>query len=298
MTCVAETMTIASLPLDKIDPDPEQPRKIFDACELSALAASIEKNGLLQPIEVRPNGDRYIIVFGERRFRAHQINRATHIKAQVVSSECGPSIRVRQLIENSQRQNISPLEEADSYRSLLDATGWSVEALAKNLGILQPWRITERLSLLSLRPEYQALLKASQITHSQATEMSRHAGPAQDMLFRLIRSGSCNTYAALRNASECLLAATSQSALFTPQDPPTPSEMRLAKSFEDKINSVASMLRAGIAENQVTAIKKVNPSRAATIADTLAAMQTDLRRLENALRAVSIQHSLTLDGIN
>lgn len=296
MTCVTEA--VASLPLDRIDPDPEQPRKIFDASELASLAASIKQNGLLQPIEVRPNGDRYLIVFGERRFRAHQLNQATHIKAQVVDSECGATIRVRQLIENSQRQNISPLEEADSYRSLLDATGWTVEALAKNLGIQQPWRITERLSLLSLRPEYQALLKAGQITHSQATEMSRHAGPAQDMLFRLIRSGSCSTYAALRNASETLLETASQSALFTPQDPPTPSEMRLAKSFEDKINSVACMLRAGIAENQITAIKKVNPGRAATIANTLTAMQTDLRRLENALRAVSIQHSLTLDSLN
>ena len=286
--------TAFDIPMNQIERDPDQPRKVFEPTALRELAASIRADGLLQPIVVRPSTTgrtRYMISVGERRWRAHQINGAATIRAFVTTPKDTTTIRVMQIIENDQRQDVTPLEQARSYQALMDSTGWTVEELGARIG-KAPHRITERTALLNLRPEYQDLLASGNLKPSEATELVRLSPRGQDTLFNAIRTGGCRNYNDLRASSTALVNAEAQLLLMPDAPPPPTKEDRdLANAFEAHVERVAALLRSGIHENQIVAVRKTSPHRAGTLADLLAVMQTDLRRIEVALREVAIQAS-------
>ena len=168
--------TVRNIPLREIDPDPDQPRKTFGPSELSELAASIRANGLLQPITVReggPNG--YLIVAGERRYRAHVVNRAATIRAIVIETADPADIRIKQIIENDQRADVPPLEQARSYQALMDEQGWTPAELGSRIG-KAAHRVTERTALLKIAPEYQQLLASGNLKPSEcpSEKIARH----------------------------------------------------------------------------------------------------------------------------
>src|SRR5579864_5551166 len=116
--------------VSKIDPDPNQPRKLFDAGELESLAASIAANGLIQPITVRKSkGGRYTVIAGERRWRAHVLLRDSGVKRfakRFRSIDCivrklgGPAdVKIKQIVENIARADMTILEEADAFHDLV-----------------------------------------------------------------------------------------------------------------------------------------------------------------------------------
>ena len=283
---------VRNIPMAQIAPDPGQPRKSFDRATLGELAASIRANGLLQPITVRQLAPKvYQIVAGERRFRATQINGSPTIRAIVIETDDAADIRVKQIIENDQRQDVTPLEQARSYQALMDEQGWTVEELGRRIG-KAPHRITERTVLLTLQPEYQGLLASGNLKPSEATELARLGSRGQMTLFNAIRSGSCRNYNDLRATANALVQAEAQLTLM-PDEPPPPSEedRHLAGAFEASVDRIAAMLRSGIRDNQVVAVRKTNPGRAAYLADLLAVMQKDLRRIEVALREAAVQAS-------
>ena len=113
-----------------------------------------------------------------------------------------------QIIENDQRSDVTPLEQARSYQSLMETTGWTVEELAARIG-KAPHRITERTALLNLRPEYQALLASGNLKPSEATELVRLSPRGQDTLFNAIRTGACRNYNDLRASSTALVMQSS-----------------------------------------------------------------------------------------
>lgn len=119
--------------LDRIDPNPRQPRLSFDEAGLDELAASIRTSGLVQPIVVRRIGDRYQIVAGERRWRAAQ--RAGLLKVAIVVRDV-PDDKLLEiaLIENIQREDLNPIDEALAYRRLADESGMTQEAIAAAVG--------------------------------------------------------------------------------------------------------------------------------------------------------------------
>lgn len=120
---VGPTNIIRNIPIESIRPDPEQPRKTFDAAALREMANSIDENGLLQPISVRQdpaNPDGYLIIAGERRYRAHLLLEAPTIKAIVFNADEERATRL-QLVENLNRQDLNPAEEYHAYRKLADA---------------------------------------------------------------------------------------------------------------------------------------------------------------------------------
>ena len=121
------------LDIDLLTPNPRQPRTYIEEQALEELAQSIRSNGVIQPVVVRPSGDRYEIVAGERRWRAAQ--RAGLLKVPVVVRHV-PDANLLQvaLIENIQRENLNPLEEAQAYRRLLDEMGMSQEDVASAVG--------------------------------------------------------------------------------------------------------------------------------------------------------------------
>jgi ParB/RepB/Spo0J family partition protein len=284
---------IRDIPMDQVEPDPEQPRKVFEPIALRELARTIRHDGLLQPIEVRPVGpDRYRITFGERRWRAHQINRAATIRAYVTEEAVNlTDTRVRQIVENDQRQDVTPLEQARSYQGLMDESGWTPEELGARIG-KAAHRITERTVLLKLEPDYQGLLASGNLTPSEAFELTRLGPRGQRVLFEAIRTGGCKKYQDLRATSLALVQAEAQFDLM-PDAPPGPTELerQQASAFESNVDRISALLRSGIHENQIVAVRKTNPHRAGILADLLAVMQTDLRRIEVALREAAIQTS-------
>ncbi|MFN6962171.1 MAG: ParB/RepB/Spo0J family partition protein [Pyrinomonadaceae bacterium] len=157
--------------IDLIDPNPEQPRTRFEDEALDGLARSIEKNGIVQPIVVRPKGSRYEIVAGERRWRASQ--RAGLRKVPVVVKEV-PDERLLELalIENIQRQELNPIEEALAYRKLIDTIGLTQEQVAERVG-RERSLVATTIRLLKLPADVQGLIEEGQLSagHGRAILM-------------------------------------------------------------------------------------------------------------------------------
>ncbi|MCL2822689.1 MAG: ParB/RepB/Spo0J family partition protein [Polyangiaceae bacterium] len=206
------TPEICDIPVDMIVSNPNQPRMVFSNSALEELYRSIEQNSLIHPIKVRRIGDgKYMIVCGERRWRAHQLGGFKTVRA-VVQETTDTEAKLEAIVENQARVDITPLQEARAYREMLDE-GITVEDLAKRLGMKQVWRISERTSLLNLTSEFQDALVSSVISPSQAFEMSRLTPVNQETLFRAIRDGKCRTYNDIRAMSTQLLASEEQTGL-------------------------------------------------------------------------------------
>ncbi|MDE5549033.1 MAG: ParB/RepB/Spo0J family partition protein [Clostridia bacterium] len=139
------------IPVSKIVTNPNQPRKKFDQNLLDELAESIKNYGIIQPIVVTPVGDdNYEIVAGERRYRANKIVGNTTIPA-IVRNLTRKQIKEIALIENLQRQDLNPIEEAQAYKALIDEYDFTQDQLAQRLGKSRPV-ITNALRLLNLNP--------------------------------------------------------------------------------------------------------------------------------------------------
>ncbi len=159
-------MEVLELPLNRVIPDPEQPRKYFDEQALSELAESIKAHGLLQPILVRSNGNgMYVVVHGERRLKAHQIAQLLTIKC-IVSDMGDSEAKNAQVIENLIREDLSDMELAREFQRRLDA-GATHEGIAKAIGKSRAF-VSQRLGLLRLSIERQEQLERGEITFANA----------------------------------------------------------------------------------------------------------------------------------
>ncbi len=125
--------SVLDLPLDIIDPNPRQPRRNFDDVKLTELANSIGQDGVIQPILVIKRGDRYEIVAGERRFRASQLAGNSTVPAILTDVDERASLKLA-LIENLQRDDLNPIEEAQAYEVLVQEFAWTQEELGDHLG--------------------------------------------------------------------------------------------------------------------------------------------------------------------
>lgn len=153
---------LRSIPVSKIEPDPDQPRKQFTEEELAELAASMKKIGQLQPIAVRKTAvaGQYRIVVGERRWRAAQQGGLGELAAMVWEMDDETAF-IAQVAENVNRQDMTPMEEANAYQRLA-AAGWEVEAIAELFGKSQPY-IGWRIDLLGLVKDAQELVAKGQL---------------------------------------------------------------------------------------------------------------------------------------
>jgi len=161
------TKGLQTLRVAMIEPKSDQPRKSFDENALAGLAASISTHGLLQPILVRPlPNDRYQIIAGERRWRASKMAGLTEIPAIVLTQDEAETAEIS-LIENIQREDLNPLEEALAYRALIDNFGLTQEKLAERVGKSRP-AIANTLRLLDLPEELLPLLKDGTLSAGHA----------------------------------------------------------------------------------------------------------------------------------
>ena len=153
------------LPMERVKPNPRQPRKEFNELALMELASSIRQHGLLQPITVRKAGGDYEIVMGERRYRACAMLGFTHIDAFILPAGEGESA-ILALIENLQRENLHFFEEAEAYADLLKK-GMTQEALARRIG-KSASAVANKLRLMKLEPELRRLLLEEGLTERHA----------------------------------------------------------------------------------------------------------------------------------
>lgn len=156
----------ASLSIASIVTNPDQPRKSFDETQLSELSDSIKQNGVLQPILVRKKGDKYEIVAGERRYQASKLAGLKEIPAIVRAIDDAEVFQLA-LIENLQRSDLTPIEEARGYRQLLDTKGLTQEGLAKILSKSRS-AIANTLRLMDLPQEVQDMMEEGQIMAGHA----------------------------------------------------------------------------------------------------------------------------------
>lgn len=183
----SEDNTIRDLEISQIKPSQYQPRRTFAPDQLTELAQSLAKNGLLQPIVVRQVGaQQYEIIAGERRFRAAQQLKWTTIPALVRNYSDQQSASLA-LIENLQRQDLNPIEEARAYKKLAAMNNLRQEDLAAQLGKSQSY-IANKLRLLKLDATVQQALIAGQITprHGRAL-VSLTASQQQTALYKILQ---------------------------------------------------------------------------------------------------------------
>lgn len=147
---------IEKIQLEKLVTNPFQPRKIFDDEAIEELAQSIQEHGIIQPIVVRKKGKKYEIVVGERRFRASKIAGLDEIPA-IVKELTEEQMMEIAILENLQREDLTPIEEAEAYQSLIEKLHFTQEDLAKRLGKSRP-HITNHIRLLQLPEEVRKLL--------------------------------------------------------------------------------------------------------------------------------------------
>ena len=163
----AESSAYRMLPIYKVEPNPDQPRQDFDAEELQALADSISVHGVIQPLTVRelPSGY-YQIIAGERRWRAARLANLSDVPVVVIEADDRKAMELA-LIENLQRQDLNPVEEALGYQSLIQEYGLTQEETATRVGKSRP-AVANSLRLLSLSPEVMEKLRAGEITAGHA----------------------------------------------------------------------------------------------------------------------------------
>jgi ParB family transcriptional regulator, chromosome partitioning protein len=165
-----EAVTVQEAPtevnLDKIEQNPYQPRKHFDADEIAALSASVKTHGILQPLVVRHAGDHYQLIAGERRLRAAQDAGLKSVPIHVVDFNDQQAFEAT-LVENIQRSDLNPIEKAQGFKQYLDRFGLQHDQLAQRLGLARS-TITNLISLLDLAPEVQDGVRLNQITEAHA----------------------------------------------------------------------------------------------------------------------------------
>ena len=156
-----------TLPIQKVEPNPDQPRRDFDPEELDALAASIAEHGLIQPLTVRemPNGY-YQIIAGERRWRASRQAGLKELPVVVIEAD-DQKVMELALIENLQRQDLNPVEEASGYRALLVEYGMTQDAIAESVGKSRP-AVANALRLLHLPDEVLEMVRSGVLSAGHA----------------------------------------------------------------------------------------------------------------------------------
>ena len=162
-----EDLSQSSILLSKIKPNPNQPRKNFEDKSLKQLAQSIKEKGLISPITVRKLDNKYIIVAGERRFRAHKLLKKKRILAYIIEADSNKDIMYMALIENIQREDLNPIEEAKGYKYLKDNLKSSITDIAKTVGKSRP-AVSNALRLLKLPNEIQESIFKGEINAGQA----------------------------------------------------------------------------------------------------------------------------------
>lgn len=184
--------TLRTLPIEQIAPNPDQPRKQFEPVLLRELADSLKRYGLLQPVVVTPNPSlpgHYILVAGERRWRAAQLAGLQELPAVIRDTPESDRLELA-VIENLQRLDLTPIEEAQAYRQLIDVRGYTQDQLAERLSKDRS-TVANALRLLRLPSKVQDLVQDGRLSmgHARALLALEHAADMLSLAYEAIEKG-------------------------------------------------------------------------------------------------------------
>lgn len=203
---------LSEIDIDLVEPNPEQPRTRFTDAALDDLARSIRSNGIVQPIVVRQKGSGYQIVAGERRWRAAQRAGLRKIPVAIREIEDSRLLEVA-LIENIQRQELNPIEEARAYRKLIDSIGLTQEEVSERVG-KERSLIATLLRLLKLPSDISQLIEEGKLSagHGRALLMTEDAAAQKRIARNIIEKGLSVREAerAVKNASATVNSAATR----------------------------------------------------------------------------------------
>ena len=231
---MAKSKNAVEVPLDKIVPDPDQPREEFEPESLERLAESLKARGQLQPIRVRWDEaqGKYVLICGERRWRAARI--AGIATMSCVVSE-GPidagELLALQLVENCLREDLRPIEQAKAFKALMDRNGWSGNQAAKVLGIAQP-TVVRALALLDLPEPVQDQVEQGTLAPATAYEIGKVDDPEhqREIADRVVTEqlSRAETIEAVRAAAKRTPAKPGKGASWPTRKAPTSRTLKAA----------------------------------------------------------------------
>ena len=189
------------LGIEQLVPGSHQPRKVFDRESLKALADSIKQNGLIQPIIVKKSeGDKYEIVAGERRWRAAALAGLHEVSVWVLREKAHPAVVA--LVENIQRENLNPIEQARAYHRLLKEHQWTQAQLSEALALPRP-SLANYLRLLNLHPEVQTMVMQKKLSMAVAKLLLQEADPLSQLKWaRVFASQNLSVRSAAQKLSQ------------------------------------------------------------------------------------------------
>lgn len=231
---------LASLPIATIEPHPEQPRRHFDEAALDELAASIAARGVIQPVIVRPHGPgRYQLVAGERRWRAAQRAELKKIPA-VVKEVSDEKVLELALVENIQRQELNPIEEAKAFRQLIDNIGLTQEELSERIGKSRTV-IATFMRFLKLPNDIQKLLEEEKISagHARALLMTEDVSIQRSVARKILEEGI-----SVREAEKAVKSGGATGAKKTVED-----KKKLKDSLDPNLKLAETKLRRHLGTN-------------------------------------------------
>lgn len=170
---------IYSVSISKIVPNPDQPRKIFNEESLIELAESIRNHGIIQPLVVKKSGSEYVIIAGERRYRAAKMAELDEVPV-IVKEYDEAKTREISLIENLQREDLNAIEESEAIKELMESYGLTQEEVAQKLGKARP-SIANTLRLLNLAGEVKELVRRDKLSAGHARALLAVSNPAHQV---------------------------------------------------------------------------------------------------------------------
>ena len=267
-----------TLPHDQIFPNPTQPRQFFHQGKLEELAQSIAENGLMEPLIVVPRDGRYMIIAGERRWRACGFAGMKEVPV-IIKEADDRQVSELALLENLQREDLNVVEEALAYQDLMNR-GLTQEEIARKMGMKQTWRIQERLNLLKLTPVFRDYVVKNILSPSQAQEMSRLPEHQQGIVFDKIQAGKLDTYNKLRSMVNSMIQVEEQTSFIVE---PSPDEKKVVARYDVMIEKMATFLRNSFNRDDLTVLAKVLTPEAKTNIERIDDMVAHLNKIKRAL---------------
>lgn len=204
-------------------------------------------------------------------------------------------MQLRAIVENLQRQDMNPIEEARAYQALLDQ-GYSVGRVVEELGLKSTAIVTQRLTLLNLADDIQKLVASGNLAVTMAWGVAQVSKDRQAQLVRDIASGKLRTAENVKHAGIALREAEMQMDAFADAPKASPKDLAALSRLESKINSIVDMVCAGFAEGECVAAQRVSSDRVKKMADQLVLIRKHVLQMEHDLRRVATQTEIRFEA--
>jgi ParB/RepB/Spo0J family partition protein len=275
--------------LNRIYPNPDQPRKYFDPVKLDELAQSIRVSGLMEPLIVVTRGGRFMIVAGERRWRACGIAGQTQVPVRIIEAD-EKKIAELSLLENLQREDLNVIEIANAYKGLMDM-GMTEEEIARKMGHKHVWLVSERLNLLNLKKVFQEYAVKGILSPAQALQLSRLLPDMQDQVFDKISSGKINTHEKLKSLVNAIIYTREQSSFLSE---PTPEEREVNNKYDRMIEQIVRFINRCFNSDDMTVLSAVLTPAAKVNIERIDMIIRHLIKIKRALLQADSKREVTL----